>query len=295
MKASAWCILSTIHKRQTQQVALGVLAVLRPGVNSLSDSTTNTETGFTLVELLVVSLMLALLSGILYGTISGILRGRSIILGEESTARSAQYVLERMTRELTARVAVPLSDPEGSSNTSQRQYIRASKSTSSSEGVDRIRFVSSNAGQQSFNDVQNFGLLEVEYRLADPQRGEDYEELEPEERQLAADDKVLLREESPADVERDETIKARDLVFPMAEKVRGLQFRFFKDGKWSDIWQPNRAALPEAIEITLQLRSDGENIDTYRTAIALSRQSRTATAPSGFPSPIPSPLGGSIQ
>lgn len=257
--------------------------------------TLDEEAGFTLIELLVVSLMLAMLSAILYGTISGILRGRSIILSEESTARTAQYVLERMTRELTARVAVPLEEAEGGNSRVRNQYLLASKSSSGSEGIDRLRFVSSNATSNSFSSLSNSGLLEVEYRLEEPADSQFEEHLSAEEQRYRGEDKVLIREEAPADVERDETVEAREIVFPLAHKVRGLQFRFYKDGKWSEIWQPTRASFPEAIEITLRLRSEGESIDVYRTAVALSRQSRTTSTPVAAASPVASPFSGLTQ
>jgi len=251
------------------------------------------EKGFTIVELLVVSLMLALLSGILYGTISGILRGRSIVLGEESTARTAQYVLERMSRELTGRVALPLDDTRGSSGGrgSTPKYLRASKSSSSSEGTDRLRFISSNAAQTSFRSIQNFGLVEVEYRLQDPVSSDADLPIDEDDEKFASEDKVLVREESPADVDEEKTRDARTLVFPLAERVRGLQFRFFKDGTWADTWEPKRASLPQAIEITLKLRGSEESIDTYRTAVAISRPTRTSNSGSPTPSPRPSPVG----
>jgi prepilin-type N-terminal cleavage/methylation domain-containing protein len=233
------------------------------------------QSGFTLAELLVVCVLLAIMSGILYGTINGILRGRALIESERDTARTAQYVLERMTRELGCRVPMPLSAREQESTRNSSFYFAGAmfegidRKTGLADG-DQLRFIGLNTGQMFFNTVPNYGLVEIEYRLEEPEAKTTSLKGKTDSAGL-----VLVREEMPADLRNQDIIKQRKVAFPIAEDVVGLNFRYRKEGKWLSEWKEQASRLPEAVEVTLRLKGADERVDTYRTAVALSRNIRS--------------------
>lgn len=236
------------------------------------------DRGFTLIELLLVSVLLALLSAILYSTINGIIRGSSLIEEQRVMTRTGQFVLERMTRELSARALIALNSEKSNSEAPGNPFgiqprhamIGIDKKLGHSQ-ADIIRFVSTTSGQAGQGAVQNFGLLEVQYAL-----GEMDDSYLPNLKAHADKDRyVLLRREAPANVQNQELLKQRTYTIPLAENVVGLNFRYMKDGAWQEQWQDPGLRLPEAVEITLRLASEtSEQTALFRTAVLISRPNR---------------------
>ena len=242
------------------------------------------ESGFTLVELLVVCVLLGLLAAILYGTITGILQGRAIIESERQTQQIAQYVFERMGRELAGRSLTGLSEPSDKqqSTTQQtspfaglgqqtggsgRSYFVGSNAKESSSDRDRMRFVSANGSQQLFGKLPNYGLVELDYRLEEP-------EDRTEQPKDGFPNLLLVRGEVPAEVTDKDVVEKRSATLVLADDVVSLNFRYMKDGKWQDEWAEQFTRLPEAVEVTLRLRASEDHIETYRTAFGVSRPVR---------------------
>ena len=66
-----------------------------------SESNTS-EKGFTLIELIIVSVLLAVLGGLLYSTINGVIQAKNIVESEIEATSKAQFVLEKIGRELSS-------------------------------------------------------------------------------------------------------------------------------------------------------------------------------------------------
>jgi prepilin-type N-terminal cleavage/methylation domain-containing protein len=229
------------------------------------------DSGFSLVELIAVTVILVIMSGILFGTWKGIVQGSKLVENQRITIRQAQFVLARMINELSGRVLEPLSaeeqSEESSSVKSSGQYIRGIDEKIGDVLADRITFVSSNAGQAHFGKNVNYGLVEIEYRLEEDNSGGDLG--------IPLSDKsfVLVREEKPASVKDNAIIKARTIVFPLASNIQGLNFRYLSQGEWKEQWTEPASVLPEAVEITLILKgSEDSPSETYRTAVGLSKR-----------------------
>ena len=228
------------------------------------------EQGFTLIELLVVSVLLAVMSAILYGTLNGIIRGNTMVENERDTARVAQYVLERMTRELSSRVQLQLSVIQQNSADSRNPVPSVFEGGSEqAAGGDRgyVRFVCLNGAQAFYNAIPNYGLVEIGYHLEDSAN----KTFGSISRPGSEGRHVLVRVEVPADVQNKDIIKKKTLAFPLAEDVASLRFRFMKDGKWLSEWKNQSAQLPQAVEITLKLVTPERKTETYRTAVSLNR------------------------
>ena len=247
------------------------------------------ERGLTLIELLFVAVLLALMSLVLYSSLNGVMRAKTMIDSETLRDRNAQYVLSRMTRELMTRMAIPLNSSKGTQKDSQLQIGSASSSPSSNlylkgksgkdEGgeSDSLRFVSNGAAQEFFGAFANYGPVELEYRLEDQpenQRlGVKTERRRRERRDEEAGRSVLVREEYPANVSREEIIEERRVVFPLIEHVEALRFRYLKDGKWQDKWETARV-LPDGVELSFTVREPWSKRRTYKAFVALGRASR---------------------
>lgn len=225
------------------------------------------ERGFTLFELIVVALLLTFMSAILYSTLKGVIRAKESGEIYRESERTAHYVLSRMISEFSSRGFVPLirANDEAFEKSGLPQgvpvYFFGTNSQDGDDDNDTIRFVTSSGAQRFIDSPSNFGLVEVEYRLEKPAGqvsnfGNDKKNL-----------KTLVRRELPALVEDDQIRKERTIVFPLAENVTSLNFRFLKQGKWQNDWKEANANLPEAIEITLGVGSVNGEKQIYRTAV----------------------------
>ena len=138
------------------------------------------EKGFTMLELIVVSALLALMSAILYGTLNGIMRGQSLVSSGRTDYRVARYVFNRLGTELSSRMAEPLAADKNASSSgtpfraSRRAYMFGQNKQSGSADTDSLRFVSAGAAQQIVGGGGNHGLVEIEYRLEKDPDADDF-------------------------------------------------------------------------------------------------------------------------
>lgn len=249
------------------------------------------EAGFTLVEVAVVALLLAFLGALVYGSLSGIMRTKASLERDRVITRTAQYVLERMTRELTNRVPVAivkdedessLASASGGEGADEEEEEPTGEETAEEEDpgefqplmvgkdqragdrdIDTLRFVSAGSGQVVFSGRQNVGVVEVFYELRDAEG-------------TAGDmgKSVLVREEQPAG-EMDSKLRSqRRVVFPLSKFVSSLNFRYRKRGKWLDEWPERREDLPDVVEITIRVEDERGNGELFRTAVSLLREAR---------------------
>ena len=215
----------------------------------------HTERGFTLVELVVVSLLLALMASLVYGALSGISRTKFALESEREITRTAQYVLGRITRELSNIREEPLTPPDDGAEEEDEfeAYLLGADGQIGGLPADSMRFVSSGTGQVLFGGLQNSGSVDITYQLV--QRGQN---------ELA-----LVRIEQPAGDADKEQRKKQRIVFPLAENVTALNFRYRRRGKWLSEWTLRQSGIPDAVEITLQVRGDADRVETFRTAVSL--------------------------
>lgn len=247
-------------------------------------SISRAETGFTLIEVLLVSVLIGLMAVIIFATWNSVARAKQAIDNERQSIRAAQYVITRITKELAgyATESLTTGDEGGSQSTGTLgesaglagatplgtpavSYLLGTDKTADRGSADSLRFISSTAGQAQLGTFANFGLVEIEYRLEKP-KGEFGSALE------ANDEYVLVREETPAAVDNKDLREKKKFVFPLAEHVTSLNFRYFDGALWKDAWGEGIHNVPEAIEISLSLKTPTGATATYRTAIGLFRR-----------------------
>ena len=224
------------------------------------------QSGFTLVELVIVSALLGVLFLVLYGALNGIIRSKRSIEGARSGDRVAQFVFSRMAVELRNYVEEPLTSlalagRSGPGRSTNQAFMLGVNSELGDFDADSIRFVSSNVGQMVFGGFPNRGLVEIEYKLE-------------EDNDSLAEEAVstLIREEIPSGIADIDLVKSRKIRFPISERVKGLNFRYLSAEQWYDNWPQRGEKVPDAVEISLVVARDDQSNESYRTLIALRRK-----------------------
>ncbi len=236
------------------------------------------EAGFTLIELSFVALLLALLGSIIYGSITTLVRTKSVIESGRVGQRTAEAVISRISRELENRYAEPLR-ARNAANKAAAQSPNSSADpdvdevsapllvgrTRRVQGVsaDSIRLVT--LGNPASSEMGNPGLIEVQYTLQsipNPQGASGAN---------SAPLFSLIREEGPADVENQKIFDARTFRQVLSDKVRSLQFRYRFNRRWVNQWSTKRETFPDAVEITLSMANENGGSQVYRTAVSIYR------------------------
>lgn len=261
----------------------------------------NSEAGFTLVELVAVSVLLGMFTLVLFGSLDGIISSRSNILNRNQGSRTARIAFERITRELNNKYLrggglseanspsgedenIPqdpnAQDPNAqdpniqstNQSTNQRSsggssYFIGKNKSSGDAQQDSIRFLSSGVSETIFNGFSNHGVVEVGYELV-PDSDVKYDG-------STKNTFILTRNEQPAAVENEKIIESKLLTTPIASNISSLNFRYLnEDGAWVDDWDKNKSLIPKAIEIFIAIQNDDEDAmeTSFKTAVFISQK-----------------------
>lgn len=223
------------------------------------------QNGFTLVELILVTLLLGAMSAILLSSLNSLIAGKKSIENQRVADQVARYVLARMTKELSGFALIPLSniDKDGKSSGNISRYFMGVNKSERGQHKDSITFATISAGQVVQGDIGSRGAIEVEYRLEeDPEK--------KKERTLKKGKSFLLiRRELPAGMPDKKSAYKQQVEFPLANNISGINFRYLRDENWVDTWEDDSISFPRAIEITLQILGEDQRIEVFRTAIPL--------------------------
>ena len=210
------------------------------------------ERGFTLAEVAIVTVLLAMLSGVIYSSFASITRTKEKLEAERAITRTGQYVIQKITRELQNRGEEPLA---GYTNDI---YLFGKNQQLNNRDADIIVFTSNGAGQALFEGSRNFGLVEVSYRIVEEQSA------------AGGMKRRLMREERPTGISDPKLLAQRTVSFPVSELVTSLNFRYRYRNRWLDDWNESRVQLlPQAVEVTIRVEDGIGTSETFRTAIAL--------------------------
>lgn len=211
--------------------------------------------GFTLIEVLIAVVLLAVISLLLWQSMGGAINSKERSEKREQTYRGANLVLNRMTRELSMCVLY-----------SSLEFLGIS---SSSEQMTKSVFIGTNAGDQDkltfdtlahvryLKNVKESDMAEVTY----------FVEKAADEDQAQLGDYVLkIREKSPLDNQPDQGGR----VMTLLEGVKELNFRYYDvtKGEFKDEWDTTKIdfgnRLPKAVEITLVMQDPVNDENTIR-------------------------------
>ena len=216
------------------------------------------EKGFTLIEIAIVATLLAVLGGLIFGTLRGVSNARSAIEQKREINRTARHVLIKIRRELQS-----VSSTTGNSLTGVKFEIK--NDFLGDADADYITFNTAIGGDAHSGLEQNFGYLQVAYFL---------EKIPPDIAKSRGYDNskngttyALIREELPNWVTSKQNSTDEEIVrTALAYNVVGFNFRHYKDKQWSD---DSTKRSPNAIEITVSLQGKNGVSDSYKTSVAL--------------------------
>lgn len=215
--------------------------------------------GFTIIEVLIAVVLLAIISLLLWQSMGGAIASKERSEKRDATYRGADVVLNRMTRQLSMGVLY-----------TSLEFLGLS---AASEQMTKSVFIGENAGDQDkltfdtfshiryLKDTKESDLAEVTYFLeksADEDAGPDEFDLK-------------IREKSPLDNEPDKGGK----VMTLLDGVKELNFRYYDQTKneFKDEWDTTKIdygnRLPRAVEITLVLKDpiDEDNTVRFQTVV----------------------------
>lgn len=225
----------------------------------------DTESGFTLIEIVIAISILAIIMMVTYSSLDQIIRTKYALDDSREMKAVVNSVLVRMTRELQlAKSGLPLlpqRDKIGQFNKPNLNLLGENLKLPNREEGDSITFIASQGGQYLPDGLTHSGDVQITYRV----------EEDPEQEGQQNRTYYLVREEVPYLRSAEEAYKD-SMIFPMTRKLVGLKFRYYdsRTNKWVSSWGQNaNLRVPQIIEFEVKLRSEKGSIGTFKTAVAL--------------------------
>ena len=193
------------------------------------DKRTASARGFTLLELLIALALLVILSGTLYGTYFGLVRGRETAAAKMDQRRTLSTTLDQLRRELSSAM-LNRNNNRLHFVVEDRDYFGKPAST-----LDFTAIVPPRAGRLPLSDQAQltYKIVENEKKLS-----------------LARQEKDLYY--------------IRDAVpYPQMEELEGFLVECYDGSKWVRTWDTslNGGRLPKYVKVTITLRQGEKTVD----------------------------------
>lgn len=226
---------------------------------------TRSSSGFTIIEVILVLAILAVVLGITYSALSGIMRSKQILDDLRDSRVIANSILNRMTRELQlAASRTPLLPPEENLDeirSSRINLIGEKRSMGQDRSGDSITFLALEGGQYMPDGTTHSGLVQITYRVEEDPEGDSFDD------QLF----YLIREEVPY-IRPYEDAYEQKMVFPITKRLRNLSFRYYdiNEGRWVDTWGEDPLdQLPSMVQFYVEIASPQNRVERFVTTVPL--------------------------
>lgn len=197
------------------------------------------EQGFTLLEVLIALVLLALVSGALYGTYFSVMRGSEAARERTEPLRDARVTLDLLRRELSAVFYVQ--------DNKRLHFVVEDRDLFGRPAsiLEFTAFTVPRSGSAPSSDV-----MIARYR---PARDEE--------------DRLVLSRET-----RDLYLDTKTLPYPLTGRIEGFLVECYNGTDWVKSWDTRlNGRLPKAVRITLLVQGDDDDKPAAFTAIAVPR------------------------
>jgi general secretion pathway protein J len=210
--------------------------------HSSSKREMSSESGFTLVEVLVAISILAILFTSVYGIFSSVSLARERLDSDSAEYHRARVLFDRMGRELRGTYF----------QSRDRNLVFSGRTVD--DGPVELELTTTAVSPLS---QTGSGVAKVHYLLVADE--EDH-----------ADGMVLMRSEHPVHEASDEGTVGMMRLVP---GIQAMRLRFYSAGEWKQEWDGRTSGLPEMVEIEVQLRTDGKEPTSFISAFEVPRVS----------------------
>lgn len=231
----------------------------------------NLEHGFTLVEVIIVTVLIALLASIIFGSLRGIVESRDIFERRAKVSNQSRLLLSQLHRELSSITTTPIvlkSDSASQSSQGSTLYrknrsaIFGEHQSSGEFSQDTLIFTSQGSGRAGGGKETNRSDIQVSYHL---ERNDDFSGESTRHVSVYR----LIRTEQPAGVTDEKVIEQGSLELAVASNIAHFRVRFLEDSnepKWAPDWSHGKTASPLAIEIALGVVNEVGKVTVFRTS-----------------------------
>ena len=210
----------------------------------------------------MVTLLVAILSGVVYGTIAGFSRSESISKEQREMDETAAGIISKMMFELSTTTAGQLTNgahagSSGGDDSTNRSFFGQHSGDGATNSV--LHFIALNGGALGLPVKSNIGPVEIVYKIEE--QNQSINTITPRRR--------LIREEFPADVAKSspEAFKLRARRYILTDKLTSFSLGFYYRGKWSPAFTQPYPGLPQAVQIEIGLTADSGRTFNYKTAV----------------------------
>ncbi len=213
--------------------------------------------GFTLVELIVATVVVAGIASAVTVSISQSLRAKGNSASRASAVLRADAAAGRIVRDVRNLVR------EG-----DLYLTRVLVVDKEEDGLARdeiLVFCGSTELARPTSDDPEGGTYEVQYRVTQDERP----------RARRPDDRPVMMLWRRVDPIPDEMTLGGGVAFPVVEGVVSLSIEAFDGEAWRVSWDSDRDGLPHAVRVVVDARSDdGRRVETVRRVVAIDRVPR---------------------
>jgi prepilin-type N-terminal cleavage/methylation domain-containing protein len=213
------------------------------------------ERGFTITEILIVTIILGIMFAVSFAILSGILGVSETIESQSDLRGLARSVFHRMNRELqmvstSGRPLLPDYADCGTTRSQSRNIhlFAPQGATQGGRVLQEIAFIAREAGQHFLEGGGNSGFVQIRYFVREERVDGSYG---------TSTRKVLVREETP-NIRPCESAWEKSMSFPLAEGIEELRFEFFdpENNQWRDSWtEEQEGRVPTMLRYSLTVQN----------------------------------------